>query len=209
MTRPDGDKSCVLTIGHSNHDIDPFISLLERNRVTLMVDVRSAPYSRFNPQFNREALQKALADQRIQYLYLGAELGARQTGGDRPANGSTKYKLIAKTPAFREGLAKVKEAARLQRPALLCAEKDPLDCHRAILVSRHLHDDELEVKHILEDGSLQSTEELEERLLRKFDLDQPDLFSSREERLDQAYEKQGNRMAVVENEPRRSTFPFD
>jgi uncharacterized protein (DUF488 family) len=209
MTEPDSDKPRVLTIGHSNHDIDTFVSLLERNRVTLVVDVRSAPYSRFNPQFNREALQKALADHRIQYLFLGAELGARRTDGDCVVDGAANYELIARTPAFREGLAKVKEAARLQRPALLCAEKDPLDCHRAILVTRHLRDDELEVKHILEDGSLQSMEELEERLLRKFDLAQPDLFSSREERLDQAYEKQGKRMAVVENEPRRSAFPFE
>lgn len=160
-----GKSGAILTIGHSNHPLATFLGLLERGRVTALADVRSAPYSRFNPQFNREALAAALKGYGIRYVYLGRELGGRS---DDPAcyeGGRIRYDRVARTDRFREGLARVMRGAAEHRIALMCAEKEPLDCHRTLLVARALEERGVEVVHVLADGGVEPQAAAMERLL--------------------------------------------
>ena len=155
----------VLTVGHSNHSLEAFLALLARHGVTALGDVRSAPRSRFNPHFNRKALSASLSANGIAYVWLGRELGGRP---DDPAcyeDGAVRYDRLAQTPLYREGIGRVLRGSREHRLALMCAERDPLHCHRALLVSRSLEELGLEVAHILADGGLESHESLMDRLL--------------------------------------------
>src|SRR6266446_5531061 len=126
----------VYTIGHSTHTIEKLIALLKDHGITALCDVRSQPYSRMNPQFNREPLKQALRDSGILYVFLGAELGARSEDKSCYRNGQVQYDLLARTDLFKRGIERVKDGAHRYRLALMCAEKEPLDCHRTILVSR-------------------------------------------------------------------------
>ena len=120
----------VLTIGHSNHAPEVFLNLLRMHRVQSIADVRSSPFSRFNPQFNKDVLAGFLHRDGIQYAFLGQELGARSQDPACYENGRVQYARIAHTELFRSGLEKVMEGAARYRTALMCAEKDPLECHR-------------------------------------------------------------------------------
>lgn len=188
----------VYTIGHSVHSIDEFVARLTRHQVTVVADVRSNPYSRFNPQFNREALKSVLEKERIQYVFLGDELGARSKDLACYVAGQVRYDLLASTLPFKRGLDRVAQGTAKHRIALMCAEKDPLVCHRAILVSRHLLARGLVVQHILEDGSLQSHDEVVSRLLTELGLPDYDLFRSRDELVDEAYRRRGLEIAYTE-----------
>ena len=131
----------LFTIGHSTHTVDQFLGLLKKHGITAVCDVRSMPYSQHNPQFNRESLKEVLNARGISYVFLGKELGARS---DNPAcyiNGKVQYNYLAEEPAFREGLRRVKKGMQSFQVALMCAEKDPLTCHRTILVCRELKAD--------------------------------------------------------------------
>lgn len=190
--------SVVYTIGHSVHPIEEFIGLLMRHQITAVADVRSSPYSRFNPQFNREALKSALEHAGIEYVFLGDELGARSKDRSCYVNGQVDYDLLGSTLPFKRGLDRIVQGAEKHRIALMCAEKDPLACHRAILVSRHLVARGFVVQHILEDGSLQSHDEAVSRLLDEIGLPEHDLFRSREEMVDEAYRRRGLEIAYTE-----------
>ncbi len=155
----------MLTIGHSNHALDAFLALLACHGVTALGDVRSQPWSRFNPQFNRKALAASLAGNGIAYVWLGRELGGRP---DDPAcfeDGAVRYDRLAQTALYRDGIERVLRGAAAHRLALMCAEKDPLHCHRALLVSRSLAERGLEVAHILAAGGLEAHDSVMDRLL--------------------------------------------
>lgn len=194
-------KQRVFTIGHSNLEFAKFVALLAQHSVQAVADVRSSPYSQYNPGFNREALQRGLREQDISYVFLGAELGARRAEPECYVNGRADYSLIARTPAFKHGLDRVIQGAAKMRVAMMCAEKDPLDCHRCILVSPRLRERGLEVQHILSDGSLESQEQAESRLAQLFDLPERELFRSPREILAEAYRLQGERIAYQEDAP--------
>jgi uncharacterized protein (DUF488 family) len=186
----------LLTIGHSNHSLDRFLEILRTHAVTAIADVRSSPFSKFNPQFNRDSLETSLRNVSIRYVPLGAELGARRTEAECYDGGMARYDRIARLPMFQKGLERVRRGLDANRIALLCAEKDPLTCHRAILVCRNLRD-VTPIHHILEDGAVETHAEAEERLLALVGLDHGDLFCDRAERLEQAYEIQGGRIAYT------------
>jgi uncharacterized protein (DUF488 family) len=151
----------VCTIGHSNHDSDHVVGLLERHEIEAIVDVRSSPWSRFAPQFNRETLERTLSRHRIGYVFLGAELGGRPDGDDfYDEDGHVLYSEVAETDFFRAGIEQLVEEARGRRVAMMCSEEDPADCHRRLLVTRVLRDSGVQVDHIRGDGSIQSEDEL-------------------------------------------------
>jgi uncharacterized protein (DUF488 family) len=192
MTLP----SAVFTIGHSTHPRGRFIELLRRHGITALCDVRSRPYSRMNPQFNREELERALSAHTIAYRFLGRELGARS---DDPAcykGGKVRYDRLAETDLFKDGLKRVLRGLEEGfRVALMCAEKEPLECHRTILVARHLVALGLDVEHIHADGSLENHTTALAHLMRILHLHQDHLFLSHEELLADAYRRQEGRIA--------------
>lgn len=185
----------VYTVGHSNHSEQGFVDLLTKNGITAIADVRSSPYSRFNPQFNRESLIKSFRKAGIAYVFLGAELGARSEDCSCYENGKVQYDRLAQTEVFRKGLERVVEGSRAYSVALMCAEKDPLDCHRTILVARHLVERGIEVKHILAEGSVETHDEAMQRLLQVLDLPEQDMFRSREQIIADAYAIRGQAIA--------------
>ena len=190
----------IYTIGHSNGTIERLIGLLQQHSITAVADVRSQPYSRFNPQFNREVLADSLKGVGLEYVFLGQELGARS---DDPAcyrNGRAQYSLIAKAGVFQRGIERLLSGAQRFSLAILCAEKEPLVCHRGILISRHLHENGIVVRHILEDGSLEDHEIAVERLLDMHGLRDEHLFHSRDERIALAYEKQAEDIQYAREE---------
>jgi uncharacterized protein (DUF488 family) len=190
----------IYSIGHSNGSIERLIGLLQQHSITAVADVRSQPYSRFNPQFNREVLASSLKSAAMEYVFLGQELGARS---DDPAcyrNGRAQYSLIAKAAMFQRGIGRLLSGAERFRLAILCAEKEPLVCHRGILISRHLHENGIVVRHILEDGSLEDHESAVERLLDMHGLRDEQLFHSRDERITLAYEKQAEDIQYAREE---------
>lgn len=125
----------LYTIGHSNHEIETFINLLKSHNISAVCDVRSAPYSRYAPQFNYEAIREELRRKGIQYVYLGKELGPRSDDPDCYEDGKVEYGRLAQTDIFQEGLKRVNKGVQSFRVALMCAEKDPANCHRTILVA--------------------------------------------------------------------------
>lgn len=194
------EQDVVFTIGHSTHPIETFVELLRAHGVTAVADVRSSPYSRFNPQFNREALDRGLRSFGIKYVFLGRELGARTEDRSCYDNGRVNYRRLAQTALFRSGLDRVRAGARTERIALMCSEKEPLDCHRTILVSRELEALGLDIQHIHSDGHLESHQDGLTRLRRTFDLVTADFFQSEEELVDRAYSKQEERIAYVDRD---------
>ncbi len=174
---PDRDTGTILTIGHSNHGEGFFLELLTRHRVTALTDVRSAPYSRFNPHFNRRRLAETLKASDIKYVYLGDELGGRSDDPSCYEHGRIRYDRLARTPLFRDGLRRVMRGAEEYRVALMCAEKEPLHCHRTLLVGHELDRYGVDVAHILPDGRLEPHASAMTRLLAEFNLeDDQDLF---------------------------------
>lgn len=162
------------------------------------------PYSRFNPQFNRDEIQAALKDAGVGYVFLGEELGARRSEPECYIDGKARYELIAKTPAFRNGLNRLKRGSVRFQIALMCAEKDPLTCHRAILVSRLLRGSFL-VSHILDSGQLEMNDEMERRLLKTIRMNGGDLFNTEAEAIEQAYDIQGDRIAYIKSGTQKGT----
>ena len=187
----------VLTIGHSTHPIDTFLDLLSRNGVTAVCDVRSTPFSRTNPQFTRDNLRSSLLIRGIAYVFLGQELGARSQDPSCYINGRVEYDRLACTEHFQAGLRRVHEGIKKYRIALMCAERDPLQCHRTILVSRHLVAGGLAVQHITGDGQLESHADVMRRLVRQLGLPEHDLFRSTDDLVEDAYRIQGERIAYV------------
>ena len=185
----------LFTIGHSTHEETVFTGLLARHGVTAVCDVRSKPYSRLQPQFNREALREILRANGIAYVFLGRELGARSEDPGCYENGRVHYDRLARTDLFQSGVERVREGMSLHRIALVCAEKEPLECHRTILIARHMEALGVDVRHIHADGSLESHGDAMTRLARMLRMDGPDLFRSEEEVLADVYLCQEERIA--------------
>lgn len=168
------------TIGHSNHTLEKFAQLLARNGIDCVIDVRSAPYSRHVPQYNRENIERELKKLDVLYVFMGAELGAMRTDPDLLfPDGGVDYERVRETASFRRGIDRVMDGiGKGFTIALMCAEKDPLDCHRFVLVTCALQLKGAQVGHILEDGSVVRNAELEAKLLAKLKANtaQPSLF---------------------------------
>lgn len=188
-------QEAVFTIGHSTHPQDRFIALLHQHGITALCDVRSKPYSRVNPQFNRDELKQSLYASGIVYVFLGKELGARSEDPACYVQGRVQYDRLAHTELFQYGLERVQDGMKKYRLALMCAEKEPLECHRTILVARYLTVLGLDVRHIHADGRLESHADALSRLARMLNLPEHDMFRSREELLEDAYRRQEKRIA--------------
>ena len=212
----------ILTVGHSDHDLDTFRGLLVEHGVTSLVDVRSVPYSRFRPHFNREPIKVAAAQADIRYTYYGDDLGGRPDHSNcYDENGQVCYRLVANTEKFRRGLNRIISEAARYRIALMCSEEDPIRCHRTLLIAHELTTQGIAVSHIrasgklLDSNGIESHESVIDRLIGKFNLYQGELgFSDCDQLITQtqdrniveeAIERQRQAIAFVDARLARST----
>jgi len=207
----------LFTVGHSNQTLSQLVGLLQLHGINAVADVRSMPYSRRLPQFNRPELEVEFPRHGIRYVFLGDELGARREEESAYDGLQAAYERVAQLPAFQLGLSRVlKGLERGLTLALLCAEREPLTCHRAVLVSRHLQARGVDVQHILGGGSVESHQQLEHRMRRALqrlgvledsggdvqldllgrEVPQGRLISPEDE-LEEAYLQQGRRIAYT------------
>ena len=192
------DSPSVLTIGHSTHAWTHFASLLRGAGVTALADVRTSPYSRRSPHFNRDELREKLRQDGVLYVFLGRELGGRPKEPQFYSSGVADYEKMAKTEEFSNGLSRVVEGAKNYRIALLCSEHDPLNCHRCLLVGRALAENGVRVSHILGRGEVATQTEIEDKLLELYDRGVHNLFLPRAARLVEAYRARTRKVAFAQ-----------
>ncbi|BBK32914.1 hypothetical protein STHU_35480 [Allostella humosa] len=169
------------------------MEILKAHGVDAVADVRSRPYSRFAPQFRRDPLRQSLEGAAIAYVFLGAELGARTDDPSCWCDGAVDYHRLAATPLFQAGLDRVRKGAADRHVALLCMERDPLTCHRCILVGRHLARRGLALAHIHYDGTVETGADADARLMRETGTVQGDVLAP--DALARAYDIRGQKIA--------------
>jgi uncharacterized protein (DUF488 family) len=144
------------------------IALLRQAGVTAVADVRSVPYSRRLPQFNKARLENALREQDIAYIFLGNELGGRPRSRDLyDEDGRVNYERVRQTTMFRHGLERLFGGLDHHVIAMLCGEDDPLDCHRGLMITPALVEQGVRPQHLRKDGCVETTPEMEARLLKE------------------------------------------
>lgn len=158
----------VFTIGYAQLSAVQFLRLLDTNGINAICDVRSSPQSRSNPDFGQQKLKTLLNHHGIKYVPLCAELGARPADPKVYVDGCVSYKRLAETDYFERGIERVVSGAQRFNVALMCAERDPVTCHRSILVSRKLVERGVEVEHLWDDGRVERHEDALSRLAREF-----------------------------------------
>jgi uncharacterized protein (DUF488 family) len=195
----------LYTIGHSNHSADAFGALLRRHQIEVIADVRSRPYSGRFGHFSRQPLHANLQAVGVRYVFLGRELGARRDEPECYVDAQARYDRIAALPAFKAGIERLLSGACDYRIALLCAEHDPLACHRTILVGRELAKHTVALRHICRDGAIEEHERAQARLIQEElgGAQQTDLFAAADapsQRLNRAYDRRADRIAYRRDE---------
>lgn len=192
------EKIEIFTIGHSNNSYEEFMRRLRVQGITAIADVRSSPFSRHQPHFNRDLLKSELRMDNIAYVFLGEELGGRPKGKQFYCDGVADYEKMASTDSFRMGLERVSEGATKYRIALMCSEHDPLDCHRCLLVGRALSERNFQVHNILGNDRVLSQKDIEARLLQMSGRSENDFFEADGDRLKKAYRERSLKVAYSE-----------
>lgn len=184
----------LYTVGHSIYKIEDFVKLLQNNNINTIVDVRSTPYSKFAPQYNKELLKQYLKQNAICYIFMGDTLGARyEDKGLLFDDGKVNFKKVQETKNFQDGIVRLERGIEKgYNISLMCSEKEAFDCHRFGLISEFLSKISINVNHIYPD-KIVPHKELEEKLLKKYEKKIPavDLFNPDiriEEQLNLAYE---------------------
>ena len=169
MMRQPQPKQCF-TIGYGNYPIEQFITVLQKISIDVIIDVRSSPYSRFNPHFNRENFEKSLHRSDIGYRYIGDRIGGRYVDpGLLCPDGTVNYRKVQDTEKFQEGITDLLSIISSGKTvALMCAEKEPERCHRFALISPVLQGKGISVIHIRPEGKLQTNEDLELEMIDSF-----------------------------------------
>ena len=200
-------KPIIYTIGHSTHRIEYFLDLLKHHKVNCVIDVRSMPASRFNPQYNKKSLTMSLNSHGVEYLHFGDAFGARQTD---PAlldkSGRVDFEKVRNTETFKDSISRVsRETAAGKTIALMCSEAEPLSCHRFVMISVALKD--FEVRHIWKDKSIVSQQELESRLMENFSKkSQATIFwetMPSDEKLGEAYQMMNKEIGYMPSQQKR------
>ena len=170
-----------------------FADLLRGAEIGCLADVRSTPFSRRNPQFSQKALAASLKDIGIDYWFLGDALGARPKDPALYEDGHVSFPRIAASQAFNGAIDALIARAGSERITVMCAEKEPLECHRLLLVGRALVAHGVDLRHILANGRIEPHAETENRLLH-LAKEQVDLLGDRATALARAYDKRTQRM---------------
>ncbi len=168
----------IYTIGYGNRSMQEFIKLLKQHNISYLIDVRSSPYSRFNPDFSKEALEKFLRQSGVRYVFMGDTLGGRPNDSTCYVDGKVDYAQVRKKPFFQQGIERIRTAWDKQlRVALMCSEAKPYKCHRGKLIGNTLSDKGITVAHIDEKGDLMEQREIN-RVLTDEPSEQPHLFDN-------------------------------
>lgn len=156
------ETNCIYTIGYGNRKIDDFVSLLTKYDVRFLIDLRSKPFSKFNPDFSKDRLTSYLDKKQIKYVFMGDTLGGLPT--DRSCyteDGYVDYQIVMKKPFFKSGLERLKSAYNQKLPVvIMCSETKPHECHRSKLIGEALSAENVKVLHIDESGDLKDQEEV-------------------------------------------------
>lgn len=192
----------IYTIGHSNYPIEKLLDMLKYHQINCVVDIRGTPYSKYNDQYNKEIIAKTLAQNGYIYIYMGKEFAAqRENKKLYTVEGYADFEKVIYDQDFLSGIERLKiGCSKGYRIVLLGAMQDPIRCHRCILLGRAMRSEGFNIKHILDDYSLATQEELEDRLMEKFysKKDQIDFDTllhgelSKEDMISQCY-RQGNK----------------
>jgi Uncharacterized conserved protein len=186
----------IFTIGHSTHSMADFLDFLLFYKIDALIDVRSTPFSRIS-HFNRDFLTQALKSSQIKYGWLGNQLGARRVEKDCYVNGQARYDNIAVLNVFKSGINRILKGSISHKIVIMCSEKEPLDCHRTLLICRELKRYKLNIRHILSNGRLEEHADTEERLMKLMNI-APNLFrlnESKEDLLEEAYNARSEQIA--------------
>lgn len=202
----------LFTIGHSQHSINYFLSLLNKYRIDYLLDVRSTPYSKYAVQYNKENISRDLSFANVKYTFMGKYFGARLQNMELyHSEGYLDFEKVRELQDFKKGIENVilglKQGHRI---ALMCTEKEPIDCHRAILVARAFELQEIPAKHILANGRILMQQQLDEQLLQKYfpDRNQLSLFTygnqmSEQEYLVEAYKKRNREIGYYMDDSKK------
>ncbi|MDD4738287.1 MAG: DUF488 domain-containing protein [Candidatus Pacebacteria bacterium] len=195
----------IYTIGYASYSLKEFIAVLKKYGINAVADVRTTPYSQFKPEFNKDVMAKELKSNRIYYVPLGKECGARPDNKSCYVNDQVNFDILAATDLFYHGIQRLRNGTERCVIGIMCAEQDPIQCHRYILVARELskHYPEIEIVNILPNGKIEEMGETESRLLQLYHLDKdefPGLGKSLDERLKEAYAKQGEKISYHIND---------
>ena len=197
-------SDAIYTIGYSAYNLQDFLSVLKRYGITAVADVRSSPYSRYKPEFNREELAVQLKKNGIFYVFLGEECGARPADQKCYSDGFVNFDLLAEHPLFQQGITRLKRGVQKCKIALMCAEQDPTHCHRLILVVHQFSKVcPIPVYHILPDGESEANDITTLRLLKMLHLDMEELpgcGKTLEERIEEAFSIQAQAIAYKNEE---------
>ena len=160
----------IYTIGHSNYTMERLIDMLEYYNINCVVDIRGTPYSKYNIQFDKETIRYTLTNAGFVYIYMGKELAAKRIRKNSYNNeGYSNFEEVIKEEEFRRGVERLKNGCEKgYKIILLGAMQDPIRCHRSILVGRELVKNDFDVKHILDDYSIVTQDDIEEMLLNKY-----------------------------------------
>jgi uncharacterized protein (DUF488 family) len=170
------------TIGHSSHPAVHFIELLQQHRIEVLVDTRSAPYSRYSPHFDREPLRDLVTAAGIKYLFLGDVVGGRpKDEAHYDEHGRARYAKMGKDENFLGGIERLERGADEFRVALMCSEEDPAHCHRRLLIGRVLIERGAQLQHIRGDGELQAEQQVAAASGKALVEPQPALFAELDE----------------------------
>ena len=138
-----------------------FIKLLKDNSIDVVVDVRSNPYSKYVPQYNKSRIQESIETNNMKYLFLGKELGGKPASPEfYDSEGYVLYSKIADSPLFKEGIKRLIEGMKKYRIVLMCSEENPENCHRMLLIGRVLADNGVKILHIRSDARIQSEDDI-------------------------------------------------
>jgi len=185
----------LFSIGHSNIEAERFVAMQRAAGVTTIADVRSTPFSRFCPWFSAKNLAPLLAAGGIGYAGYGAELGGRPNDPALYRDGIADFEAMARHADFQAGLDRLVAEAARSPLCMMCSEREPLECHRCLLLARALAARGLTIGHILHDGTIEPHAVTEQRLVA-LDRDGDSLFvTGQQERLAAAYLRQARAVA--------------
>jgi uncharacterized protein (DUF488 family) len=177
--RPSGPGQTILfTVGYAGHDRDSLLAVLRAQSITAVADIRTFKRSSYWTAFDSDAFGPWLREHGIAYVFLGDLLGGKPQDETLYPDGQLDYQMMAARPAFQTGIQRLIDGAKRYRICLMCAEKDPLDCHRTLAIAPLLQQAGFVLRHILADGTVEDQSETDARMIAINGGETPDLFAT-------------------------------